>query len=619
MYESCNADSDFEYALLTAKIPAAGAAVVSLGVCGPKQCSARDNYLPISNLLAEAISVVVGMPLEGDVEFPKQMSSSTISAGSWVMIFVTAAIFFMFIVGIVVQFTKLGDIRRDQNQDLKIEDRKTKLALVFYSFNPIVNVGKLFTVRQSGDDRLAVLNGVRVLSICWVVVGHAFLFGTLVPIGNSSTYQNLYKGALFGLIPGGLFAVDSFFFLSGFLTCFILAAKLYPKKGLGNFPLIIFHRYYRLIFPLVFITGSAMFVFKYLGDGPFYRRSWDNMTNSCNSYWWTNFLFINNLHPWQMGKECIGWVWYLANDFQFFLITPPIVFLYCRNRKLGYAAVVTLIVLSMLVNGVVTAVYNLSVTLAGGEINGQDVLYSKPWARMGAYFVGAVFGFSYFELVLKDKYPELKHTLANAMYERFRTSRLLSLGVAAIGVGLTAIFVFPLRNYFIDCGQGDNCWSRFASTVYNLVSRPLFVLGFGMVLLPTFVGRLRVVKNFLASTSFVVLARLNYMVYMNHLLFLLWFVNDFRQAIYINNLNMWFVSIGTIAVSFIFAVPMTLMWEVPFMNIEKYILFPAKKKPVKPENDVGQYELKKGPADGGRKYIPYNDDETLDSKRKLVE
>eukprot|EP00345_Euplotes_harpa_P006050 CAMPEP_0168330652 /NCGR_PEP_ID=MMETSP0213-20121227/7865_1 /TAXON_ID=151035 /ORGANISM="Euplotes harpa, Strain FSP1.4" /LENGTH=64 /DNA_ID=CAMNT_0008334277 /DNA_START=376 /DNA_END=570 /DNA_ORIENTATION=- len=64
---------------------------------------------------------------------------------------------------------------------------------------------------------------------------------------------------------------------------------------------------------------------------------------------------------------------------------------------------------------------------------------------------------------------------------------------------------------------------------------------------------------------------------------------------------------------------MTLLWEVPFMNIEKYILFPAKKKPVKPENDVGQYELKKGPADGGRKYIPYNDDETLDSKRKLVE
>ena len=209
----------------------------------------------------------------------------------------------------------------------------------------------------------------------------------------------------------------------------------------------------------------------------------------------------------------------------------------------------------------------------------MNVLYSKPWGRMGPYFVGAIFGFGFFELSFHEKYPELKETLSNRLYNILKNSRLISILWLIIGIGLTALYTFPMQKYFIDCGQKpSNCWNVFPSFLYNLTSRPFFVFGFAIVLAPTYVGRLRFIKNLLGSNIFAVLGRLNYSAYLIHILVLLWFLNDTRQAIYYNSLNLWFMTIGVTIATFFFSIPFTLMWEAPFMNIEKYILFPPKKR-----------------------------------------
>ena len=129
--------------------------------------------------------------------------------------------------------------------------------MFFVSWNPIINLQKLFYVKEGGDQSLAVLNGVRVLSIGWVIVGHGFIFMNIGVVKNIQTYSLLMEDKLFGIIPGGFYAVDSFFFLSGLLTFYLLTEKLFPKRGWAGFYktfLIYFHRYYRLIFPLVFVT-----------------------------------------------------------------------------------------------------------------------------------------------------------------------------------------------------------------------------------------------------------------------------------------------------------------------------------------------------------------------------
>ena len=461
-----------------------------------------------------------------ELQRPESIMAESLSTGAWIVIFLIVFIVLLMIVGIVIENTNIGNKPGVDISQSKPEEAKQKWALLLYSFNPVVNLRKLFHVKEGGDKRLAVLNGVRVLSIGWVILGHGFGFVFLGPVTNITTAMNMFHDTFFGIIPGGFFAVDTFFFLSGFLTFAIMTQKLYAKGGwVGgkNTFLIYFHRYYRLIFPIIFLTLLATFLTRYLGGGPIFRQTMDTAAKPCRKYWWANFLFINNFYPTNMNDQCIGWVWYLANDFQMFLISPFVILAYCKGRMLGYLVVLSLVLVTVIVSGSMTLAYDIGIDMASPNIDGMTWLYEKPWGRTGPYFIGALFGLSYFELSCKEKYPELGSSVMNKIYESFQKSRILSIVAAAFGIGLTALYVFPNRDYYINCaaapgqeGFPSTCWSVGLKFIYNATSRTFFTFGLGLILMPTFVGRLRVIKHFLGADIFVVLGRLNYMVYMIH-------------------------------------------------------------------------------------------------------
>eukprot|EP00343_Euplotes_focardii_P007471 CAMPEP_0205818724 /NCGR_PEP_ID=MMETSP0206-20130828/748_1 /ASSEMBLY_ACC=CAM_ASM_000279 /TAXON_ID=36767 /ORGANISM="Euplotes focardii, Strain TN1" /LENGTH=582 /DNA_ID=CAMNT_0053111403 /DNA_START=329 /DNA_END=2077 /DNA_ORIENTATION=+ len=572
-----------------------------------------------------AHTITGGEKVEVFIENPREVNAQSMSSGAITVLVIIGVIVLFWFIGMIITYTKVGDQYSDPNGDAKIEDKKAPWALIFHSFNPIVNLQKLFTVKEGGDTTLDVLNGVRVLSICWIILGHSFAFVQFSSLSNSSTLSTLYDSDMFAIIPGGEFAVDTFFYLSGFLTFYLLTSKLYPKKGnigLVNTFLIYFHRYYRLIFPLVFVQFFTMFVIRYFGDGPIYRQNWDLLNQNCFDNPWSNFLFINNFIPWQLADACIGWVWYLANDMQFFIMSPPIIYLYCKNRLIGKSMVGMLIFLSMLSTGIITIIGNLSIQNESTKIkHAGDLMYNKPWARMGAYFVGAIFGLSYFELANKNKYGELTNSMFNRIYDILRNSVYVSLLVCAVGIGLTALFIFPFNNFYRCTATNtseSHCWGSFSSFLFNFFSRPFFVLGVGLIIAPTFVGRLRAIKGFLGAQGFVVLARLNYMVYMIHCLVLFHYLNNTRAGIYATNVSQWFFAIGAIFVSFMIAIPVTLLCEVPFMNLEKNVLFPKKKG----SQQVKAEELEGEPQNYFQKETKYeilNNDETLESKKRLLD
>ena len=91
---------------------------------------------------------------------------------------------------------------------------------------------------------------------------------------------------------GGFFSVDVFFFLSGFLCSYPLLQKMYPAKGKINVPMTYFHRYYRLIFPILAVTLFMSSYYKYIGDGPMWPAQVESQRERCHKYWWSNVLFI---------------------------------------------------------------------------------------------------------------------------------------------------------------------------------------------------------------------------------------------------------------------------------------------------------------------------------------
>lgn len=278
-YQYCRTQENFEYVTLTLRVN--GFALGVIGICAPSKCSNQEDFSEIKRLMQELIPIgTTGNDLDVKVtmEVVSEINVKKIGVGASIYFSIVLILAIFGILGILVQYTKWGEIEKSKAEgadQVPIEQRRGKLHMFFYSFNPIVNLQKIFHVKEGGDRSLFVLNGVRVLSISWIVLGHSFNFSMYTPHYNFLTAGMLVKGHTISIVAGGLYAVDTFFFLSGFLTFNLLTLKAYKRRGNINWLLVYFHRYYRLVFPVVFVMFFAMYVFSYLGDGPMYKTGED--------------------------------------------------------------------------------------------------------------------------------------------------------------------------------------------------------------------------------------------------------------------------------------------------------------------------------------------------------
>jgi len=143
-----------------------------------------------------------------------------------------------------------------------------------------------------------------------IIWGHSYLSSLGTPIHNFSNLGPKMMKWYFPFITNAFFAVDVFFLVSGFLTFYIMISKMRKVKVW----MIFMFWYFRLLPLLVFITLFSVFVFPFIVNGATFDY-WTTKTNEkCPLYWWTGFIFINNVYPWNFADHCIGWPWYLAND-----------------------------------------------------------------------------------------------------------------------------------------------------------------------------------------------------------------------------------------------------------------------------------------------------------------
>jgi len=201
----------------------------------------------------------------------------------------------------------------------------------------------------------------------------------------------------FEAILQGLFSVDSFFFLSGLLVSYIFITKKDKIKNFGFLFWIKFvvHRFLRILPPYLALVVLVEPLSYYACLGPLCPPQNFN----CADYWWRNLLNINNFF--QEGSMCAGWTWYLANDFQFFLISP--IFLTLMATIPALAA--TLLCSTLAASWMATVLPSSStasptspqvyVTDHPGGVFGSstfDIYYDKPWCRAGPYLIGLATG-----------------------------------------------------------------------------------------------------------------------------------------------------------------------------------------------------------------------------------
>jgi peptidoglycan/LPS O-acetylase OafA/YrhL len=166
-----------------------------------------------------------------------------------------------------------------------------------------------------------VVDGVRALAVCWVVIFHLVFFHL-----GSFTAQALtiYTGTWTQWTMRGDMGVDLFFVISGYLIGTILLGE-YRKTGDIAIKRFYVRRFLRLIpvYVVAMIIG-LYFVHNIPADAILMRfPPWMNADTI-----WANLLYVNNFLP--INRQYMGWCWSLAIEEQFYLILPGFILLFWR-------------------------------------------------------------------------------------------------------------------------------------------------------------------------------------------------------------------------------------------------------------------------------------------------
>lgn len=140
--------------------------------------------------------------------------------------------------------------------------------------------------------QLKILYSLKFLSVLFIVFDHRGAITFSSPIANFQKYEELTRTPENLFTLHGDLVVDSFFFISGLLSCYLLL-ELYKKKFVNPL-LIIFGRWIRLAPLYYFMVWFHADGLLRLGSGPIWSPALKPEVNYCQKNWWVNLLFLNN-------------------------------------------------------------------------------------------------------------------------------------------------------------------------------------------------------------------------------------------------------------------------------------------------------------------------------------
>ncbi|XP_052899878.1 nose resistant to fluoxetine protein 6-like [Anopheles moucheti] len=410
------------------------------------------------------------------------------------------------------------------------------------------------------------INGIRVLSMVWVVFSHNYVRIGMQPIINSHVILSWLESYHSVLVVSSTVSVDTFFLLSGLLTCWSILNAL-DKSGKLNLPIMYLHRYLRLTPALAALVLFSATLMRYVGSGPFWDGAMSLTEDSCQQYWWSALLYVQNyVNP---QNVCLGHTWYLSVDMQLYLVAPFLIYPLWRWGRRVLLVIVALIVASMVTVCVLFYVHHLRLSfLAVDEERLRHVYtYYPTHTRAGAWLVGVLYGY----VMQRTK----KHYVQ------------LSRWYVALGwtLACTAMLTILLTDHPIQQPDYDTL-PQAADASYESLSRVLWASAIGWIVFACVNGYGGPVNDFLGATFWQPLGRLSYAIYLLHFPIQMMMAGFARVPFYFTDLLAAYQFWGDIGFTLTVALLWTLLFESPTIGVERMIFGrgrePSKKPSEKP-------------------------------------
>ena len=456
---------------------------------------------------------------------------------------------------------------------LQISCYPDKMIQLFQGFSVYTNTVKLFKTDNVRPDSLTSINGIRFLSMTWVLFSHSYsaLTGSQLAINNSAKALSpdgpIYGSVAFQAILNGFPSVDSFFFIGATLLAYITLKELDRMKG-GNpkfWIMFYVHRYIRLTGVYAIAIGLTATLLRQFATGPqSYQIELD--PTSCQESWWINLLYINNLYPqWKMTQPwCLGQSWYLANDMQFFIISPVFIYALWKSQIVGLSLSFLGLLAGTIVPMVIVYQKDLELSPSFPNILNDPYaymldLYIVPWCRFQPYISGIIFGY-------------LLHRMRDTPKLNINPYHLIWIWAVIGAIG--ALVVYGLSPYvaeYLEAGAMITVGTLPTRIAYNGLHKLAWSICLGWVILACTKGAAGPINSILSWKAWIPLARLSYCIYLVHMIVIAYFTSIFTFSVTFTHAFAMYWILAMLCFSTFFAYIMSIGFEVPITHLERVI------------------------------------------------
>ncbi|XP_017156723.1 nose resistant to fluoxetine protein 6-like [Drosophila miranda] len=517
---------------------------IKTAVCFPASCTAAN----MDTLLRQLFKQLLNVEISADLQLVDESTCKTAQREPYDGLTIFTIVLLSVLCALMVLAT-LYDY-------FFVKDAKTLSPLV-KAFSARANSRALFRIvdSKSNPNVIDCLHGMRCMSFVWVVFGHDYLVASRGPAMNYVDMLTWYQTVFSMLIKQGVYAVDTFFFLSGLLMVLIALRIMERTKGRLNIPMMYLNRYLRLTPLLALAIPIYMRILPILGDGPLYGSvSFDHYT-SCSDSWYLTLLYVQNY----VGDSiCVSHSWYLAVDMQLYIVSPFLLIALYKWGRRGAAGILVLMLL--LASCLFSMMVIKNISMASQENNPMKKIYYSTHTRASPYLIGILFG--YFLHVNRGK--------------PFR------LGRAAVVLGWLLSLALLFTCIFSVYGKGIGSLPIVQEAFYLTLSRIAWPLGLCWVVFACMHGYGGLANSFLSSPLWQPLSKLSYSAYIFHMVIEALNAGITRTNTYFSDYQMMLRFWSDFAFTVLLAFLMHILIEAPFGSLQSHLLQTRKPSP-KPE------------------------------------
>ncbi|KAG5866663.1 hypothetical protein JTB14_004654 [Gonioctena quinquepunctata] len=419
------------------------------------------------------------------------------------------------------------------------------------AFSTYTNGRNLFHVNKKRTE-LSSLNGIRFISMLWIVAVHTHSVYTSGPVFNSKDVIDLTNSSLSMIFVSGNLACDTFLMVGGILVSYVFfKQKRYEEKF--NIFKHYLHRYIRLTPALAGVVLVSATLLRYMGSGPKWDYIINGFENNCKDYWWSTLLFVQNYV--NVDKMCVGQSWYLNVDMQLYLFSPLILFLLQKYTKTAISLLMASTLASIAASFWIAYDEQLSGITSNfySKVPAQtymDDYYLKTQTRAAPWLMGVILG--YF--------------LTRDVSKHAKIPKVLSTFVWIVIILVMIICVFGGHSTL----RSPN-YDRMGNALYIALVRPAWSVCAAWMIWACATNQGGVINTVLSFPVYQFLNKFTYSIYLLHVTSLYMIVFSQKTSISISVFHLAYYFWGIFMFSFGLSMIWVLSFESPMLVLEKII------------------------------------------------